>query len=467
MRVIFDSDEYRLMSNDSLNPTEKRAAISLAGVFAFRMLGLFMLMPVLAVYGQSLQDVSPLWIGLAIGAYGLTQAVLQIPMGWLSDKFGRKPIIIGGLLVFALGSVIAALADSIYWVTFGRALQGMGAIASALLALAADLSRDEQRPKVMAVIGMCIGMSFAIAMLLGPMIAASFGIAGIFWLTAVLAIVGIAIITFMVPNAVNKAPKGDTIASFADIRRLVQNPQLLRLDLGVLLLHLTLTTIFVALPGQLIRDGLAADRHWQLYIPVFLLAFILMAPMMIVAIRKQKEKQTFLLSIAMLVVSSAILYCFVDSLWVIAGAMLVYFIAFNFLEATMPALVSRIAPANQKGSAMGVFSSGQFLGAFIGGALGGILAQNFAVDTIFAATAIIGVIWFVIAWGMQVPPKSKAISLVSAVENEQQATELADQLVSLPGVLEATVVRDENRSYLKVDDKIFDLKQAKQVLGLS
>ncbi len=231
MRVIFDSDEYRLMSNDSLNPTEKRAAISLAGVFAFRMLGLFMLMPVLAVYGQSLQDVSPLWIGLAIGAYGLTQAVLQIPMGWLSDKFGRKPIIISGLLVFALGSVIAALADSIYWVTFGRALQGMGAIASALLALAADLSRDEQRPKVMAVIGMCIGMSFAVAMLLGPMIAASFGIAGIFWLTAVLAIVGIAIITFMVPNAVNKAPKGDTIASFADIRRLVQNPQLLRLDL--------------------------------------------------------------------------------------------------------------------------------------------------------------------------------------------------------------------------------------------
>ncbi|MEJ6475506.1 MFS transporter [Pseudoalteromonas piscicida] len=455
------------MSNDSLNPTEKRAAISLAGVFAFRMLGLFMLMPVLAVYGQSLQDVSPLWIGLAIGAYGLTQALLQIPMGWLSDKFGRKPIIVGGLLVFALGSVIAALADSIYWVTFGRALQGMGAIASALLALAADLSRDEQRPKVMAVIGMCIGMSFAVAMLLGPMIAASFGIAGIFWLTAVLALVGIGIITFMVPNAVNKAPKGETIASLADIRRLIQNPQLLRLDVGVLLLHLTLTTIFVALPGQLIRDGLAADKHWQLYIPVFLLAFILMAPMMIMAIRKQKEKQTFLLSIAMLVISSITLYCFVDSLWVIAGAMLLYFIAFNFLEATMPALVSRIAPASQKGSAMGVFSSGQFLGAFIGGALGGMLAQNFAVDTIFAATAIIGVIWFVIAWGMQVPPKSKAISLVSAVENEQQATELADRLVSLPGVLEATVASDENRSYLKVDDKVFDLKQAKQVLGLS
>ncbi|MEI5639795.1 MULTISPECIES: MFS transporter [unclassified Pseudoalteromonas] len=455
------------MANDSLNSTEKRAALSLAGVFAFRMLGLFMLMPVLAIYGQSLQDVSPLWIGLAIGAYGLTQALLQIPMGWLSDKLGRKPVILAGLLVFTLGSVIAALSESIYWVTFGRALQGMGAIASALLALAADLSRDEQRPKVMAVIGMCIGMSFAVAMLLGPMVAAAFGIAGIFWLTAVLAVLGMVIILFMVPNAVNKAPKGDTIASLDDIKKLIKHPQLLRLDLGVLLLHLTLTTIFVALPGQLIADGLVADKHWQLYIPVFLLAFVLMAPMMIVAIRKNKEKQTFLFSIAMLIISSVILYCFVDSLWVIAAAMLIYFIAFNFLEATMPALVSRIAPATQKGSAMGVFSSGQFLGAFLGGALGGMLAQHFAVDTIFAATAVIGVIWLVIAWGMQVPPKSKAISLVAAVKSEQQAAELANQLVSLPGVLEATVVSDENRSYLKVDDKVFELKQAKQVLGLS
>ncbi|MCO7189327.1 MULTISPECIES: MFS transporter [unclassified Pseudoalteromonas] len=454
------------MSKQSLNSLEKRAAISLASVFAFRMLGLFMLMPVLAIYGQSLTDVSPLWIGLAIGAYGLTQALLQIPMGWLSDKFGRKPIIVAGLIMFAIGSVVAALADSIYWVTAGRALQGMGAIASALLALASDLSRDEQRPKVMAVIGMCIGMSFAVAMLLGPMVAAAFGIAGIFWLTAALAVLGIGIVMFIVPSAVNRAPKGDTVASMADIRQLVRHPQLVRLDLGVLLLHLTLTTLFVALPGQLIADGLAAQDHWQLYIPVLLLAFVLMAPLMIVAIRKQKEKQVFLASIALLVLSTLALIPAANSLVGIAVAMTVYFIAFNFLEATMPALVSRIAPATQKGSAMGVFSSSQFFGAFAGGVMGGYLAQQFNPQTVFAAAAAIGVIWLFIAWRMQIPVRSKTLSFVTDVDEPERADALADQLVALPGVIEATVVSEENRTYLKVNDKEFDLNQAKQALGL-
>ncbi|ALO40746.1 MFS transporter [Pseudoalteromonas phenolica] len=455
------------MSNQSLNALEKRAAFSLASVFAFRMLGLFMLMPVLAIYGQSLEHVSPMWIGLAIGAYGLTQALLQIPMGWLSDKVGRKPVIIGGLVVFAIGSVIAAVADSIYWVTAGRALQGMGAIASALLALAADLSRDEQRPKVMAVIGMCIGLSFAVAMLLGPMVAASFGISGVFWLTAGLAILGIVIVSFVVPNALNRAPKGDTVASVVDIKRLAKHPQLLRLDLGVMLLHLTLTTLFVVLPGQLIIGGLEAESHWQLYIPVLLAAFILMAPLMIIAIKKQKEKQVFLLSIFVLVFSALGLILLPASIMNIAICMLFYFIAFNFLEATMPALVSRIAPANQKGSAMGVFSSGQFFGAFLGGILGGYLAQIGEANTVFAAAAGVGVIWLFIAWKMQIPPKSKVISLMADLSDPYRAEQLAEQLVALPGVIEATMVNDENRSYLKVNDKEFDINQAKQILGLN
>ncbi|RZQ53154.1 MFS transporter [Pseudoalteromonas phenolica] len=455
------------MSNQSLNALEKRAAFSLASVFAFRMLGLFMLMPVLAIYSQSLEHVSPMWIGLAIGAYGLTQALLQIPMGWLSDKVGRKPVIIGGLVVFAIGSVIAAVADSIYWVTVGRALQGMGAIASALLALAADLSRDEQRPKVMAVIGMCIGLSFAVAMLLGPMVAASFGISGVFWLTAGLAILGIVIVSFVVPNALNRAPKGDTVASVAEIKRLAKHPQLFRLDLGVMLLHLTLTTLFVVLPGQLIIGGLAAESHWQLYIPVLLAAFILMAPLMIIAIKKQKEKQVFLLSIFVLIFSALGLILLPTSIMGIALCMLFYFIAFNFLEATMPALVSRIAPANQKGSAMGVFSSGQFFGSFLGGILGGYLAQIGEANTVFAAAAGVGVIWLFIAWQMQIPPKSKVISLMADLSDPHRAEQLAEQLVALPGVIEATMVNDENRSYLKVNDKEFDINQAKQILGLN
>ncbi|TMO69328.1 MFS transporter [Pseudoalteromonas aurantia] len=454
------------MSNHSLNPLERRAAVSLASVFAFRMLGLFMLMPVLAIYGQSFANVSPMWIGLAIGAYGLTQALLQIPMGWLSDKFGRKPIIIAGLIVFALGSVVAATAESIYWVTVGRALQGMGAIASALLALASDLSRDEQRPKVMAVIGMCIGLSFAIAMLLGPMVAAAFGIAGVFWLTAMLALLGIVIIVFVVPSAIQRAPKGDTVASFSDIRRLVKDPQLMRLDIGVMFLHLTLTTLFVVLPGQLIIGGLVAAEHWQLYIPVLLLAFVFMAPLMMVAIKKGKEKAAFLASIVLLTFSSISLVLAVNSIIAIALCMLFYFVAFNFLEATMPALVARFAPANQKGSAMGVFSSGQFFGAFLGGLLGGYIAEFGEPQGVFAAVACIGVIWLAIAWNMQIPPKSKIISLSVPLSDVEKAADIADKLVMLPGVIEATVVREESRSYLKIDDKIFDLNQAKQVLGL-
>lgn len=454
------------MTASSLNSREKRAAVSLASVFAFRMLGLFMLMPVLAIYGQELAGFSPLWIGIAIGAYGLTQAVLQIPMGWLSDKIGRKKVIVGGLCLFALGSVIAATADSLQMVTVGRALQGMGAIASSLLAFASDLSRDEQRPKVMAVIGMSIGMSFAVAMLLGPMVAAAWGIAGIFWLTAALALLGIFIVLFLVPKAVNKAPKGDTLASFTDIKKLIKHPQLARLDVGIMLLHLTLTTIFVALPGQLITNGLVASAHWQIYIPVLIFGFLLMAPMMIIAIRKEKEKQAFIASIALLTMSMTAMALWVDSIIGMALCMLAYFVAFNFLEATMPALVSRFSPANQKGSAMGVFSSAQFFGAFLGGILGGYVAQSTTAQAVFAAAAVVGLIWLILAWNMQVPPRSKMISLMTELSNEQQAQTLASRLVALPGVIEATVVCEENRSYLKIDDKEFDLDQARKAAGL-
>lgn len=454
------------MTASSLNSREKRAAVSLASVFAFRMLGLFMLMPVLAIYGQDLAGFSPLWIGIAIGAYGLTQAVLQIPMGWLSDKIGRKKVIVGGLCLFALGSVIAATADSLQLVTVGRALQGMGAIASSLLAFASDLSRDEQRPKVMAVIGMSIGMSFAVAMLLGPMVAAAWGIAGIFWLTAALAILGIFIVLFLVPKAVNKAPKGDTLASFTDIKKLIKHPQLARLDVGIMLLHLTLTTIFVVLPGQLIANGLVASAHWQIYIPVLIFGFLLMVPMMIIAIRKEKEKQAFIASVVLLTMSLTAMALWVDSIIGMALCMLAYFVAFNFLEATMPALVSRFSPANQKGSAMGVFSSSQFFGAFLGGILGGYVAQSTTAQAVFAAAAVVGLIWLILAWNMQVPPRSKMISLMTELSNEQQAQTLASRLVALPGVLEATVVCEENRSYLKIDDKEFDLDQARKAAGL-
>lgn len=461
------------MSTSSLNSLEKRTAISLASVFAFRMLGLFMLLPVLSVYGTELEGFSPLWVGLSIGAYGLTQALLQIPMGWLSDKFGRKRVIVAGLIMFILGSVIAAFAESIYTLTAGRALQGMGAIAAAILALAADLSRDEQRPKVMAVIGLCIGISFASAMLLGPIIAASFGISGIFWLTALLGTLGVVIVLTFVPTAVHRAPKGDTSVLLDDIKQLMQDPQLIRLNLGVMLLHLTLTAIFVALPSLLINDGFKADKHWQLYIPVLFVSFLLMVPVMIVAIKKQQEKSAFIFSVGLILLSLLSLFVMEASFWTIVTCMVFYFVAFNFLEATMPALVARLSPVGQKGSAMGVYSSAQFLGAFLGGLIGGWMAEIGTEKTVFAAATMVGLIWLIVAWGMKIPQKSKLISLFAKLQDneqshppEQAAKQLANKLASLPGVLETTVVPEENRAYLKIKESEFDLQRAKALADI-
>ncbi len=225
------------MANGGLSGTERKVAFSLASVFGLRMMGLFMIMPVFALYGQDLKGFSPLWVGIAIGAYGLTQAILQIPMGILSDRIGRKPVILGGLLVFALGSVLAAMSDSIYGVVAGRALQGMGAIAAAVLALAADLTRDEQRTKVMAIIGMCIGFSFALSLLVGPVVAQHLGLSGLFALTAGLALLGMLIVQLLVPNPVAHAPKGDTMAEPGKLKNMLKDPQLFRLDAGIFILH--------------------------------------------------------------------------------------------------------------------------------------------------------------------------------------------------------------------------------------
>ena len=453
------------MSVSGLNPLEKRAAVSLAAVFGFRMLGLFMLMPVFAIYGASLEGFSPIWIGLAIGAYGLTQAVLQIPMGMLSDRFGRRRIIVIGLLLFALGSVIAALAESVYMVTLGRAIQGTGAIASAVLALAADLTRDEQRPKVMAVIGMCIGVSFSLALVFGPMLAENFGLSGLFWITAMFAVAGIVVVLTLVPAAVNKAPRGETVAIPALLGKLASHPQLLRLDIGVLLLHLMLTAVFVSLPLLLIKTGMPAIEHWKLYFPVLIGSFFLMVPFIIIAAKKSKEREMFILAISALTVSLVGLYLGANSLYAIIAFVLLFFVAFNYLEASLPALVSRITPPGNKGSAMGIYSSSQFFGAFLGGIIGGFVADMAQPQSVFLAAAVMGVIWLIAAWGMQVPVRSKPLSMDIHCDDEQHAEALADKLVELPGVLEATVVFEENRAYLKIDDKTFDKSKAEAVLS--
>lgn len=447
-----------------LNSLEKRAAVALALVFSTRMLGLFMLLPVFALYGAELDGFSPLWIGLVIGAYGLTQAILQIPMGWLSDRYGRHKVMLGGLALFAIGSVVAALAESVYMVTLGRVLQGAGAIAGAVLALAADLTREEQRPKVMAAIGASIGLSFAVAMVLGPLIAKWNGLSAIFWFTAILAVCAMALVAFVVPASVSRAPASETLAAPAALGRILRHSQLMRLDVGIFLLHLMLTASFVVLPKQLNAYQLAADNHWFVYLPVLLLSFCLMVPMMIIAMRREQEKGFFLLAVALLI-SSMLLAYWATNLPVLVVALLIFFTGFNFLEASLPALVSRIAPAGQRGTAMGIYSSSQFLGAFVGGVLGGYVAQHYGNGTVFAVLAVIGLIWLILTRTMAVPARSQRLSYAVTLNSETEADALARQLSALPGVQEVTILLSEQRCYLKVSAQQFDQEQAQSLVA--
>ncbi|WP_077284099.1 MFS transporter [Cognaticolwellia aestuarii] len=453
------------MSASGLNSIEKKAAFSLASVFGLRMLGLFMILPVFAIYGEQLIGYSPIWIGLAIGAYGLTQALLQIPMGILSDKFGRKPVILAGLVMFLVGSVVAAMSDTIYGVVLGRALQGMGAIASAILALAADLSREEQRPKVMATIGMFIGVSFTVAMIIGPIVAQAFGLSGLFWFIAILTVFAMLTIQFVVPNSINTAPKGDNVALPSKLGSLVRDGQLSRLNAGVFILHMALTACFVTLPKQFVASGLMLEQHWQLYLPTLLGSFFLMVPFMIMAIKKQKEKQMFSAAVALLTTALLLLWYLPTSLTTLVVLVMMFFTAFNYLEATMPSILSRIAPAGVKGSVMGIYSSSQFLGAFAGGMLGGFIAGEFGEQTIFVVMSAFGLVWLLLTFGMKPLKKSKAYSLTTNIVSDEKAREVAQKLSEMPGVIEATIMHDEAVAYLKVDDKLVDLPGIKSLLN--
>ena len=440
-----------------MTANERRAAFSLAAIFSFRMLGLFMILPVMALHAQTLGEVSPVLIGLAIGIYGLTQALLAIPYGMASDRLGRKPVIAFGLLVFAFGSVIAATADTITGIIVGRALQGAGAIAAAVMAFASDLTREEHRTRVMAIIGMTIGLSFAFSLALGPVLNQWIGVPGIFWLTAVLAVAGIAIVYLLVPDPASSRLHRDTGAVPGYFGAVLRDPQLLRLDAGMFVLHCVLTATFVALPFAL-RDhaGLDAARHGYLYLPVLLVSLVAMFPLVILAEKRRRLKGVFLGAIAAIAAAELGLLGLHGSVAGIALALLLFFVAFNVLEALLPSLLVKFAPADKKGTAMGVFSAAQFLGAFAGGVLGGWLYGRYGMAGVFGGSLVLVSVWLLWARTMAPPPYLSSYMIYVGEFDSAGADARARELRGLPGVAEAVVVVDEGVAYLKVDNRTVD-----------
>lgn len=390
----------------SLNRVEKRVAAVVSSIYTARMLGLFMALPVLALAGDRFPGATPVLIGLALGIYGLPQALLQIPFGILSDRIGRKPVIITGLVIFVLGSLAAAAAETITGVIVGRALQGAGAIAAATMALAADLTREEQRSSVLAFIGFGIGLAFILALVIGPPLAAGFGLQGVFLASAALGVIAIVLTLTALPSSAPMTRRETAFDARIGSRFVsaLRNADLLRLDAGVFFLHLIMTANFLLLPPLLERQlGLESAAHWLFYTPILIGSFALALTLLRTA-EKTRRIKTFLLAAVVLLAASQVFAFFSQAAWLpVVVSMLAFFAAFNYLEASLPALVSRFCDADAKGAAMGVFANGQFLGAFVGGSLAGWTSWAFGADAVYLMNAAFAAVWLVVAAGMKKP----------------------------------------------------------------
>lgn len=396
--------------SDSQNPSyrmtsgERRASVSLAAVFALRMLGLFLVLPVFALEARHYPGgEDPLWVGLAMGMYGLTQAVLQIPFGIASDRWGRKPVILAGLLLFAVGSAVAAWAPTVHWLVIGRAVQGAGAISAAVTAFLADVTRDVVRTKAMALVGVSIAMMFALSLVLAPVLAAAIGLSGILLVTGMLALLAMAVVMWVTPAE----PAQRQVVARGGLLQVLSNPALLRLNFGVFALHAIQLAMWMAVPALLVQAGLSAADHWQVYLPAVVLSFLIMGGVLFRLERKGYLRQVFLLAIALVLLVELgllVLGSGVQSPWPIAVCLCLFFTGFNMLEASQPSLVSKLAPPALRGTALGVYNTLQSLGFFLGGAVGGWVFKTQGGAGVFAVAAVLAAVWLLLAWPMKAPP---------------------------------------------------------------
>jgi MFS family permease len=449
--------------NESMSRVELRAGASLAGVYGLRMLGLFFILPIFAVHAATLEGGANLTlVGLAIGGYGLSQGLLQIPFGMASDRWGRKPLIYAGLLVFAAGSFLGIAATDIWTAIAARILQGAGAINSVAMALAADLTREQHRTKIMAMIGATIGLTFALSLVGAPVLYRYIGMGGVFALTGVLSLLAIGVVKYWVPDpprlmAIEQAPVARRAALLA--------PELLRLNAGIFVLHIVLYAMFVVVPPLLVQTGLPLPEHWKLYLPVVLASFVLMVPGVVYADRKNRPKPVLLASVALLVAVEAGLAALDTSIAVLAGLMLAFFAAFNVLEAMLPALVSRIAPAQGRGVAIGVYNTTQTLGVFFGGLLGGWAAMHFGAAAVFGMCAALAAVWLLVAAGMRpLSPVNQLSSLTFSIAAGVELERLRESLAAVRGVREAEVLPRERIVHLKVVTGQWDESKVRKLI---
>ncbi|MEZ2902559.1 MFS transporter [Acinetobacter terrestris] len=436
-----------------MNALERRSTFALSSIFALRMLGLFMIIPVFSVAGQSYQGATPALIGLAVGVYGLTQAILQIPFSLLADRFSRKPLVVLGLLLFALGGAIAAMSETIYGVIIGRAIAGGGAVSAVVMALLADVTREEQRSKAMAVMGMSIGFSFMLAFSLGPWLTSLVGISGLFWVTTIMGLAAISML-LLVPK-VTRHHKNYQQGYLAQLKQVLKMGDLNRLHVSVFALHLLLTAMFIYMPSQLIQFAdIPLASHGLVYLPLLIISLFFAFPSIILAEKYRKMRGIFLTAIGGIILGLLVLIFGYESKYILLAGLGLFFIAFNVMEALLPSWLSKSAPIQSKATAMGVNASSQFLGAFFGGMIGGqlLLLNNTALG--WGILSAIAIVWLLISWGLAQPRYLS--SLVLRLPETKQTDEWTSQLLAIRGIEEVVVMSDQQFAYVKIDKQLIN-----------